>query len=150
MATHSSTLAWGIPWTEEPEGYSPRGHKESDMTERLNNNSKACTDHCCCKKVTLFSQVKCLGKLVSISTPSFFSPEFPPSMGMFRKSTRSQMFSHETLIILYFVFTCYIVLVLHSQLSFQIQKPVYESTRFRSSSPLPDSKLLMPGLELNY
>ena len=27
MATHSSILAWRIPWTEEP-GYSPWGHKE--------------------------------------------------------------------------------------------------------------------------
>ena len=36
MATHSSTLAWKIPWTEEPGRlYSPWGHKESDMTERL-------------------------------------------------------------------------------------------------------------------
>ena len=34
-ATHSSILAWRIPWTEEPEGYSPGGRKESDMTERL-------------------------------------------------------------------------------------------------------------------
>ena len=34
MATHSSTLAWKIPWTEEP-GRGPRGHKELDMTERL-------------------------------------------------------------------------------------------------------------------
>ena len=25
MATHSSILAWRIPWTEEPGGYSPRG-----------------------------------------------------------------------------------------------------------------------------
>ena len=23
MATHSSVLAWRIPWTEEPSGYSP-------------------------------------------------------------------------------------------------------------------------------
>ena len=30
MATLSSTLAWGIPWTEEPGGYSPWGCKESD------------------------------------------------------------------------------------------------------------------------
>ena len=30
MATLSSTLAWGIPWTEEPGGYSPWGRKESD------------------------------------------------------------------------------------------------------------------------
>ena len=32
MATHSSILAWGIPWTEEPGGNSPWGHKESDRT----------------------------------------------------------------------------------------------------------------------
>ena len=31
MATHSSILAWRIPWTEESGGYSPRVHKESDM-----------------------------------------------------------------------------------------------------------------------
>ena len=30
MATHSSFLAWKIPWTEEPEGYSPWGLKNSD------------------------------------------------------------------------------------------------------------------------
>ena len=30
IATHSSILAWRIPWTEEPGGYSPWGHKESD------------------------------------------------------------------------------------------------------------------------
>ena len=27
MATHSSILAWEIPWTEEPVGYCPWGHK---------------------------------------------------------------------------------------------------------------------------
>ena len=38
-ATHSSNLAWKIPWTEEPGGLQtargvlcPWGHKESDMT----------------------------------------------------------------------------------------------------------------------
>ena len=35
MATRSSILAWKIPWTEEPAGYSPRDGKESDTTERL-------------------------------------------------------------------------------------------------------------------
>ena len=35
MATHSSTLAWKIPWTEEPVSYSPWGCKESDTTEQL-------------------------------------------------------------------------------------------------------------------
>ena len=35
MTIHSSILAWRIPWTEKPGGYSPWGHKESDTTERL-------------------------------------------------------------------------------------------------------------------
>ena len=35
MATHSSTLAWRIPWTEEPGGQSLWAHKESHTTERL-------------------------------------------------------------------------------------------------------------------
>jgi len=28
MATHSSILAWEIPWTEELVSYSPWGHKD--------------------------------------------------------------------------------------------------------------------------
>ena len=35
MATHSSVLAWRIPWTEEPDGYSPWGRKESETTEHV-------------------------------------------------------------------------------------------------------------------
>ena len=50
MATHSSILAWRMPWTtlnamtcmthechgqRSLAGFSPRGHKESGMTERL-------------------------------------------------------------------------------------------------------------------
>ena len=35
MATHSSTLAWKIPWTEGPGGLQSMGSLESDMTERL-------------------------------------------------------------------------------------------------------------------
>ena len=35
MATHSSTLAWKIPWTEEPGRLEAIGSLESDMTERL-------------------------------------------------------------------------------------------------------------------
>ena len=33
METHSSILAWEIPWTEDLVGYNPWDHKESDMTE---------------------------------------------------------------------------------------------------------------------
>ena len=35
MATHSSTLAWKIPWTEEPGRLQSLGSLELDMTERL-------------------------------------------------------------------------------------------------------------------
>ena len=40
MATHSSILAWRIPWTEEPEGYSPWGRKESDTTEHSQHGNR--------------------------------------------------------------------------------------------------------------
>ena len=33
MATHSSILAWRIPWTEEPGKPSPWSHKVSDTPE---------------------------------------------------------------------------------------------------------------------
>ena len=35
MATHSSILAWRIPWTEDLGGLQSMGRKESDTTERL-------------------------------------------------------------------------------------------------------------------
>ena len=61
MATHSSILAWRIPWTEEPGvGYSPQGRKESDTTEWLHFHFKYCmhvesAKHCewdSCKNIT--------------------------------------------------------------------------------------------------
>ena len=39
MATHSSILAWKIPWTEEPGGLHPWGRKESDTTERARTHT---------------------------------------------------------------------------------------------------------------
>ena len=35
IATHSSILAWKIPWTKEPGGLQSMGHKGSDTTEQL-------------------------------------------------------------------------------------------------------------------
>ena len=32
ITSHSSILAWRVPWTEEPDGYSPCSCKKSDMT----------------------------------------------------------------------------------------------------------------------
>ena len=39
MATHSSILAWRIPWTEEPVRLQSMDLQESDITQRLNNSS---------------------------------------------------------------------------------------------------------------
>ena len=38
MATHSSILAWRIPWTEEPDRLQSMGLQESDTTEQLNHH----------------------------------------------------------------------------------------------------------------
>ena len=35
MATHSSILAWRIPWTEEHGGLQSMGSRQLDMTEQL-------------------------------------------------------------------------------------------------------------------
>ena len=40
MATHSSILAWRLPWTEVPGGPQPMGSQRLGRTERL------CTAHC--------------------------------------------------------------------------------------------------------
>ena len=38
MGSHSSILAWEIPWTEEPGRLQSMVFQESDTTERLNNH----------------------------------------------------------------------------------------------------------------
>ena len=45
MATHSNSLAWEIPWTEEPGGHSLWGHKEPDTTEQLTHKTQKITRH---------------------------------------------------------------------------------------------------------
>ena len=44
MATHSSILAWRIPQTEEPVGYSPYGLKEPDTTEATCPHTHVCRE----------------------------------------------------------------------------------------------------------
>ena len=46
MATHSSTLAWEVPWTEEPDRLQSMGLQEPNMTEKLNNNKEK--NNCVC------------------------------------------------------------------------------------------------------
>ena len=41
MATHTSILAWRIPWTEEPGGLQFMGSQESNTTQQLNHQQSS-------------------------------------------------------------------------------------------------------------
>ena len=43
MATHSSILAWRIPWTEEPGGLQSTGSQELDTTEATQHAHMRCS-----------------------------------------------------------------------------------------------------------
>ena len=44
MATHSSILAWRIPWTEEPGSYSPCGCKsQTQLSTHTHARTHTCT-----------------------------------------------------------------------------------------------------------
>ena len=43
MATHSSILAWKVPWTEEPLGLQSMGSQESDL-KRLSADAESGSD----------------------------------------------------------------------------------------------------------
>ena len=71
MATHSSILAWRIPWKEEPGGLQSKGGKESDTTERLITlrmckGQRLATEECCRKtkhgKQIIFLGVETMAK----------------------------------------------------------------------------------------
>ena len=46
MVTHSSILAWRIPWTEEPGGLQSMGRKQSETTEAI-QHAKILHPHLC-------------------------------------------------------------------------------------------------------
>ena len=51
MTTHSSIVAWRIPWIEEPGGLQSTGPQESDTTEQLKNSNKKLIDISFVKRV---------------------------------------------------------------------------------------------------
>ena len=53
MATQSNILVWKILWTEKLVGYSPWGHKESDMTEHTRRHTLLKKKTCILKKMFL-------------------------------------------------------------------------------------------------
>ena len=65
MATHSSILAWKIPWTRNLVGYSPQSCKELDTTEWL---SSTCT-------ILTVSYPRVTNKLICSPHYKFISPK---------------------------------------------------------------------------
>ena len=57
MATHSSILAWRVPWTAEPSGLQSMELQQSDTTEPLSlsvNGSTTLCDILCVSKCIIF------------------------------------------------------------------------------------------------
>ena len=52
MGTHSSILAWKIPWTEEPGGLQSTGRKDLDITEHTQPTTTCGIEY---RRVRLFS-----------------------------------------------------------------------------------------------
>ena len=72
MATHSSILAWKILQTEEPDGlYSPRGHKELDMSKHTHKVARLVEE---CK----FPEDTDHSLFIIISTPWLIHNYLPP------------------------------------------------------------------------
>ena len=76
MATHSSTLAWRIPWTEEPDGLQSMGVTKSQT--RLNNFSFTFHFHALEKEMATHSSV------LAWRIPRMAEPGGLPSMGLHR------------------------------------------------------------------
>ena len=64
MATHSSILAWRIPWTEEPDGLQSLDCKESEMAEPLPHTFAVCSGDQMVKSLPAVkeTQVRSLGQ----------------------------------------------------------------------------------------
>jgi len=70
-STHSSTLAWKIPWTEEPGRLQSMGCEESDTTERLHFH-------------TLEKEMATHSSVLAWRIPGMGEPGRLPSMGSHR------------------------------------------------------------------
>ena len=75
MAPHSSTIAWKIPWTEEPGRLQTMGREELDKSERLHFHfSLSCIGE------GNGNPLQCLARRI----PGTGEPSGPPSMGSHR------------------------------------------------------------------
>ena len=81
VATHSRILAWRIAWTEELSKLQPRGHKESDTTERLALSLSLLLPPTSSKLPSLF--IGTISVTFSLITHSNFSSPTQPSLRPF-------------------------------------------------------------------
>ena len=85
MATHSNTLPWRIPWTEESNRlYSPWGPKESDTTERLPFLSSTSWRRCPRGRPLRVGGMEALPGEAGL--PALPSPQLPPPPGLLLRS----------------------------------------------------------------
>ena len=77
MATHSSILAWGIPWTEEPGGL------QSMRLQRVGHNWSILTGHAAA------TAAKSIQLCPTLCDPRDGSPPGFPSLGFSRQEHRS-------------------------------------------------------------
>ena len=59
MATHSSILAWEIPWIEDPGGLQSMGCKESDTTEHTHTEVEIREETAFKAETVSFNQQSC-------------------------------------------------------------------------------------------
>ena len=76
MATHSSTLAWETPWTEEPGRLQSMGSRRSDTTERLSDFTFTFHFHALEKEMATHYSV------LAWRIPGMAEPGGLPSMGL--------------------------------------------------------------------
>ena len=84
MATHSSTLAWKIPWTEETGRLKSMVHEESDTTERL---------HFIFHFHALEKEMATHSSVLAWRIPGAGEPGGLPSMGVTQSRTRLKRLS---------------------------------------------------------
>ena len=94
MATHSSTLAWKFHGWRGLVGYSPRGHKESDTTERLHLNSARVTFRLA-RKSSLTSSLSVSLRIMHVGTALHSLCNFAASIKKDSFEQRCRRLSHQ-------------------------------------------------------
>ena len=74
MATCSSIVIWKLSWTEEPDGLSPWGCNESDMTEPLGTHMHLQAKGCNREKLEEARRIlKVIRERMTLLTPQFWT-----------------------------------------------------------------------------